>query len=182
MISSERTQNIIIASTIIIAVISSVTLVSNGIYYGGTYALLGNLDITFENLTISNIDPLNSSKYPIVVFTFNLATHSPYDGNVRINFMGLSTTLNGDRLSYMAFSLIPPVADQHLTPTYNHNFVFNDTADDELGIDRQTILDAYNSSTWFWEVEFRYSYYFFDVFSTIDFSYRYFNITEVTIV
>ncbi len=182
MISSEKTQNIIVATTIIIAVISSVVIVSNGTYYAGTYTLLGELDITFKGLTISHIDPLDNETYPSIQFVFNVATHSAYRGNLRINFMGFTPLLNNDSLSYTQFSVIPPVADQYLTPTYSHDFIFNETAMDDLGIDRQTILDAYESGTWFWQVEFRYSYFFFDVFGTIDFGYKNFNITETTII
>ena len=182
MISNERTQNIIIAATIMIAVVSSVTLVSNGTYYAGTYTLIGDLQITFKSLTISHIDPLDNTTYPRIQFVFNLATHSPYRGNVRINFMGFTPSLNFDELSYTPFSIIPPVSEQYLTPTYNHDFVFNSTAQDELGIDRQVVLDAYATDTWFWQVEFRYSYFFFDVFGSIDFGYQDFNITQVTII
>lgn len=182
MISNAKTQNIIIAATIIVAVVSSATLVGNGTYYAGTYTLIGNLKITFENLTISHIDPLDNETYPSVQFVFNVATNSAYRGNVKINFYGFTPILNNDQLSYTPFSVIPPLDQQYLTPNYSHDFVFNKTAQDDLGLDRQAILNAYQNGTWFWQVRMRYSYIFFDVYSTIDFGYVSFNITQVTIV
>ena len=182
MISNERTQNTIVAATIIIAVVSSVTLVGNGTYYAGTYDLLGNVKITFKSLTISHIDPLDNETYPSIQFVFNVATSSIYRGNVKITFYGFTPILNNDQLSYAQFSVIPPIAEQYLTPNYSYDFVFNKTAQDELGIDRQVILDAYQSGTWFWQVNMRYSYIFFDVYRTIEYAYVSFNITQVTIV
>lgn len=182
MISRERTQNIIVAATIIVTIISSSFLVSNATYYAGTYTLIGNFDITFEELVISNIDPLNSSVNPHLQFRFTITSDSHYEGNVRITFMGFTPELNSDELSFTPFSIILPVEEQYLTPNYSRELLFNNTVSDELGIDRQTILDAYDSGIWFWEVNFRYSYIFFDVIGTVDFAYKAFNITEVTIV
>ncbi|TFG34381.1 hypothetical protein EU527_03480 [Candidatus Thorarchaeota archaeon] len=182
MISRERTQNIIIASTIIVAIISSTFLVSNATYYAGTYTLLGRFSITFEELIISDLDPLDNTTEPHLQFRFNIATDSQYKGNVRITFMGFTPTLNYDELSYTPFSIVLPVDEQYLTPNYTRELMFNNTASDELGIDRQTIWDAYESGIWFWQVEFRYSYIFFDAIGTVDFAYQNFNITEVTII
>lgn len=182
MISSERTQNIIVATTIIVAIICSTFLVSNATYYAGTYTLFGNLEVTFENLTISNIDPLDNESYPDLQFHFKVATNSQFPGNVRITFFGFTPSLNYDQLSYTPFSIILPESEQYLTPNYSHELLFNKTASDEYGIDRQAIWDAYESDTWFWQVEFRFSYIFFDLANTIHWAYWDFNITQVTIV
>lgn len=182
MISSERTQDAIVAITIIATIISSMYLVNNAVYYTGTYTLIGRLNVTFEELIISNLDPLDNESYPHLQFRFNMATESNYEGNVRITYMRFIPSLNDDQLSYTQFWLNLPRNEQYLTPDFNRALLFDQTAFDELGIDRQAILDAYDSGVWFWQVEFGFSYIFFDDATTIQWSFLDFNITEVTIV
>ncbi len=180
MIASERTQNIIVVSVIIIAVVSSGFLVSNASYYGGSYSLAGRLDVTLVEVRVSNIDHTNESIKPGIGLTFNLATDSLADGNVRITFMGASVRLNDDALSYMAFNYVPPVQEQYLYPGFSNNYTLSNTAVED--VDRQTILDADTSGIWFWEISFNYSFIVFDELGTIMFRDFSFNTTITTIV
>ncbi len=182
LIASERNQNIIVVTVIIVAIISSGLLVSNASYYGGSYSLAGRLDVQLLGVQVSNIDHANESVYPSVSLTFNMLTSSQYEGNVRITFLGASITLNDDLLSYLSFSYIPPVADQYLHPDFNRNYTMSDTVDQDATNDRQAILDADNSGTWNWEIQFRYSFIVFDQPGTIIFRYLHFNTTMTTVV
>ncbi len=179
MIASERTQNIIVVSVIIVALVSSGFLVSNAAYYGGSYSLAGRLDVTLLEVRVSGIDHTNESIKPGISLTFNLATYSLAEGNVRITFMGAEVTLNNDSLSYTTFSYTPPVVDQYLYPEFNRNYTMGNSA---TYSDRQAILDAYTSGIWNWDIEFRYSFIVFDEVGTITWRRFDFNTTITTIV
>ena len=177
MIASERTQNSIVVTVIIVAIISSGLLVSNATYYGGSYSLAGTLNVTLLEVKISNINHTDDSIYPGIELTFNLATSSLAEGNVRIIFMGATVWLNEDILSYTSFSHIPPVAEQNLYPEFNTDYIMHNTAND---IDRQTILDADTSEQWNWDIEFRYAFIVFDEIGTRTSRRISFNTTETT--
>ncbi|MHA1614371.1 MAG: hypothetical protein ACTSYJ_05960 [Candidatus Thorarchaeota archaeon] len=179
MIASERTQNIIVVSVIIIALVSSGFLVSNAAYYGGSYSLAGRLDVTLLEVRVSGIDHTNESVNPGLRLTFNLATDSLTEGNVRITFMGAEVTLNNDSLSYTTFSYTPPVVDQYLYPEFNRNYTMHNSA---TYSDRQAILDADSEDMWNWDIEFRYSFIVFDERGTITFRWFFFETTITTIV
>ena len=122
MISSERSQNIIIAITIIAAVVSSGFLVNNSSYYTASYELVGQMSVDIVKTEVSSIDPTNDSIIPRIVFTVNLQTTSQTNGSVRVNFIGIEATLNNDLLSYTQFAKIVPEAAQSLHPNYDRNF------------------------------------------------------------
>ena len=163
MIASERTQNLIIVTVIMVAIVSSGLLVSNATYYGGSYSLAGTLNVTLLEVKVTNINHTSETAFPGIAVTFNLATTSLSEGNVRIIFMGATVWLNEDILSYMSFSHIPAVADQYLYPEFNNNYTMHNTANT---IDRQTILDADTSGEWNWEIEYRYAFIVFDEIGT----------------
>jgi len=179
MIASERSQNIIVVSVIMITVVCSMFLASNAAYYGSSYSLAGRMNVTLLEVKVNNIDHTNETINPGLFLTFNLATSSTSEGNVRITFMGAIVWLNNDSLSYMVFSYTPPLAEQYLYPEFNNNYSLSNTA--TVSVDRQAILDADASGIWNWEIEFRYSFITFDERGTIIFRYFYFNTTLTTI-
>ncbi len=179
MIASERTQNIIVVSVIIIAVVSSGFLVSNAAFYGGSYSLAGRLDVSLLEVRVSGIDHTNESINPGLRLTFNLATDSLAEGNVRITHMRAKVTLNNDSLSLTAFTYVPPIVDQYLYPEFNRNYSLSNSATFN---DRQAILDADTSGIWNWDIEFSYSFIVFDEPGTITFRWFYFETTITTII
>ncbi|MHA1927935.1 MAG: hypothetical protein ACTSV2_05050 [Candidatus Thorarchaeota archaeon] len=179
MIASERTQNIIVVSVILVALVSSGFLVSNAAYYGGSYSLAGRLNVSLLEVQVSGIDHTNESVNPGLRLTFNLATDSLTEGNVRITFMGAEVTLNNDSLSYTTFSYTPPVVEQYLYPEFNRNYSMHNSA---IAADRQTILDADIAGSWNWDIEYRYSFIVFDERGTITFRWFNFATTITTIV
>ncbi|MGQ4911146.1 MAG: hypothetical protein ACP6KW_03170 [Candidatus Thorarchaeota archaeon] len=177
MISSERTQNTIVAVMIIIALTSSVFLVSNAAYYTGSYSLAGGMQVTLVDITASNIDPANASVFPRLAFTFNLKTTSTMDGNVRITFMGAAVTLNDDILSYMPFARTVPLDEQPVHPGYDVNVTLSRTSSTEE--DRATIIDAFQTDYWNWTIVFRYSFITFDEAGSIVWDYTVFRVLGV---
>ncbi|MFW9832559.1 MAG: hypothetical protein ACFFEK_01055 [Candidatus Thorarchaeota archaeon] len=178
MIASERSQNVIVATMLIAAIVSSIFLVGNAQYFGGSYALAGKMEVSIVNTVVSNIDPLNESVYPQIAFTFNLRTDAGTEGNVRLMFIGAQVYLNHDILSYTPFSYTLPQNLQPLYPHYNRNFTLSRSTDTTY--DRDTVNEAYNSSTWYWEVTFRYYFITFDVAETITWNFLHFNWTGQT--
>ena len=162
MISSERSQNVIIAIAIIATVVSSGFLVSNANYYTGSYELVGRLSVNIVKTQVSDIDPANESIIPRIVFTVNLRTTSATEGNVRVNFIGATVTLNGDLLSYTSFARNVPLAAQPLHPDYERNLTLSSNTDPSDDEDRAAIIDAYQADTWQWFVSLRYSFYIFE--------------------
>lgn len=179
MIASERAQNIIVVSVIMVAVVSSMFLVDNAAYYGGSYSLAGRLNVTLLEVKVSNINHTSETTNPYLNITFNIATSSLLEGNVRITFMGANITLNGDILSYTIFSHIPRGEDQYVYPNFNNNYSMGDDATDS---DRETILESDTSGIWFWQITFRYSFIVFEERGTIIFRWINFNTTITTIV
>ncbi|TFH03799.1 MAG: hypothetical protein E4H14_16040 [Candidatus Thorarchaeota archaeon] len=179
MIASERTQNMIVVIVIMVAIISSGLLVSNATYYGGSYSLAGRLEVNLIEVKVTNINHTEGSSDPSISLTFNLHTSSLYEGNVRITFMGATITLNEDLLSYTPVAYTPPVSEQYLHPEFNETYTLSNTA---TTYDREAILDADTSSTWNWEIRYRYSFIVFDQAGTIIFRYLDFNTTITTFV
>lgn len=161
MISSERSQNIIVSIVIIGAVVSSVLLVGNAQYYSGSYVLVEKMQVSIVQVVVSDIDPANQSIYPLLSFTFNFLTDSPSEGNVRLTSIDASVTLNDDLLSLTTF-------DKSLTddpkgvlhPGYNTTFTLAKTINSNT--DRATILHADNISIWNWRLRLRYNILLFD--------------------
>jgi len=179
MIASERTQNMIVVTVIMVAIVSSGFLVSNATYYGGSYSLAGRLEVNLLEVRVTNVNHTEGSSDPGISLRFNLHTSSVYEGNVRITFMGASLTLNDDLLSYTPVAFIPAQADQYLTPEFNRNYTLSNVA---ISFDREAILDADTEDSWFWEIEYRYSFIVFDQPGTIIFRYINFNATTTTVV
>jgi hypothetical protein len=182
MIASDRTQNIIVAGMIVVTIMSSVFLVNNAMYYSGSYALVGRLDVTMDAPIVTNIDPTNESIFPSVTLSFHLVSQSTLEGNVRITFIGADVSLNDDSLSYTPFAKTIPLAEQHLTPSYNKTIVFSrSTYTEEDDLDRQTILNAYNLGVWNWTVVLRYSFIVFDEPGSISWVYIPFSTVDVVL-
>lgn len=179
MISSERSQNIIVAITIIAAVVSSGFLVSNSNYYTGSYELVGRMSVDIVKTQVSNIDPANETIFPRIVLTVNLRTTSATEGSVRVNFLGGEVTLNGDLLSYTVFSRRIPMDSQALYPDYEKNFTLIGLADAD---DRDAVFDAFQTDTWHWYVTLRYSFYIFDEYGSISFRFLTYNYTGAVVV
>jgi hypothetical protein len=161
MISSERSQNIIISFVIIVALVSSVLLINNVNYYSGSYVLAERVDVNMVKIVVSDINPANESIYPHLSFTFNFRTDSPTKGNVRLSSIEAAVTLNDDPLSLTTFDKsLTNDPNQFLHPGYNANFTLGKTINSDP--DRATVLLADNISTWNWYLRLRFNIIMFD--------------------
>jgi hypothetical protein len=161
LISSERSQNVIVSFFIIVAVVSSVFLVGNAQYYGGSYVLAASMEVSIVDSTVSNIDPTNESVYPVLSFTFNFRTDSPTEGNVRLVSISATPWLNDDHLSFTVLSrTITNDPNQLFHPGYDSNFTLTTTLNSNA--DRTSIIQADTTDTWNWYVRLTYSFITFD--------------------
>jgi hypothetical protein len=165
MISSERSQNIIVAFTIIAAVISSGFLASNVNYYTGSYDLISSMTVNVVKTEVHDIDPLNESIFPRIAFTFNMRTEANTEGNVRLTFIGAQVHLNDDHLTYLTFARVIP---------------FFTLSERTGATDRETVLNAYSTDSWDWYLVFRFSFITFDQIDTLTVKYLEFNVTGTT--
>ena len=179
MITSERTQNVIVTFVIIVALVSSVFLVNNAQYYGGSYILAETLGVDLMETKVSDINHENDSIYPALFFTFNFQTNTRLTGNVRLKFIGLVVALNDQSLTYTTFTQIIPDEYEQLHPGYDRNFTLGRTTSEDQ--DRNIILQADNSSSWNWFLIFRYYYITFDISESITWRYLDYNFTGSTI-
>ena len=181
MISSERTQNVIVAFVIIATLVSTVFLVSNAQYYSGSYILAGKMDVTLEEVTVGDIDQGNESIYPYLAFTFNFRTNSPVEGDVRLTYMEALVTLNDDTLALtLLYRYLNNDAVRVLHPGYDRNISLSTLVNSNT--DRATILDADSTDTWNWNIRLRYSFISFNDARSQVFRTLYFNWTGSTIV
>ncbi|MFX1606635.1 MAG: hypothetical protein ACFFDD_12100 [Promethearchaeota archaeon] len=181
MISSERAQNVIVSFVIIAAVVSSVLLISNGQYYSGSYLLAGRMEVSLEELVVSDIDPENASIYPVISMTFNFHTDSPIEGDVRLTYIEAALWLNNDRLSYTVFNgYLNNDATRVLHPGYDRNFTLATRLNSNT--DRNSVFDADGNDTWNWYIRFGYSFITFNEARSSVTRTLYFNWTATTII
>lgn len=181
MISSDRSQNVIVSFVIIAALVSSVFLVSNAQYYSGSYILAGRMEVIIVNTVVSNVDPTNESIFPGLSFTFNFRTDSPTEGNVKLTYIGASVTLNGDQLSFTVLNAyLNNHPNQVLHPEYNANFTLGNSVNSIA--DRAAILLADSIDTWSWFIRLDYDFITFDKFDSVARRTLFFNWTGSTTV
>ncbi len=178
MIASERSQNVIVTLVIIVALVSSVFLVSNAQYYGGSYILAEKMEVDLLETKVSKIDHENESIYPSISFTFNFHIDARLTGNVRMKFLGLVVSLNNEALTYTTFTRIIPDELEQLYPDYDRNFTLAKTT--YTTQDRNIILQADNASSWNWFLTLRYYYITFDIRESITWRFIDFNTSTTT--
>ncbi|MFW9870278.1 MAG: hypothetical protein ACFFEL_11695 [Candidatus Thorarchaeota archaeon] len=179
MIASERSQNVIIAVTILAALMSSVFLVGNVQYYSASYSLVGQMEVSLAEIMISDLDPTNESVFPRLHIIFNLRSDAVSEGSVRIEFIGAEVYLNDDILSYTPLYYEVPYDEQPLYPNYNHNFTLRRTTN---SIDRETIVDANATGTWNWTITYRMRFTSFNQPDSATRRYIQFEYTGVTLI
>jgi len=181
MISSQRSQNVIVSLVIIVALVSSVFIVNNEQYYSGSYELVGKMQVSLVKTVVSDIDPTNESLYPSISFTLNFRTDASTEGNVRLLFIGAIVWLNDDSLTYTDFRRgVTANADQLLHPGYDVNFTLARTINSDT--DRTSILQADSTDTWNWYIRVSYDFITFDEPGSRTSRVLYFNSTGSTTI
>ncbi|MFW9768382.1 MAG: hypothetical protein ACFFF9_06470 [Candidatus Thorarchaeota archaeon] len=181
MISSERSQNVIVASVIILSVVCSLFFANNMQYYNGSFTLASRMEVSLESTVIQDLDPTNESIYPRLTFTLNFRTNSPVEGNVRLIFLEAVIWLNDDYLSLSTITrYLSGDENQLLTPDYNKNHTLSRIVNSNT--DRSKIIDANNTDSWHWFVRFRYNFITFDNPRSTTWRILYYNWTGSTTV
>ncbi len=179
MISSVRSQNVIVSFVIILTAVSSLFLVNNAQYYSGSFELAARLNVSFLEAVVSDIDPTNESIYPRLSFSLNFRTDATTEGDVRLESMSATAWLNDDLLSYTSLvGALNNPADKILHPGYNVNFTLAKTTNSEA--DRAAILQAYDADIWNWYIRVRYDFITFD--TSVSNRILYFNWTGATTI
>ncbi len=157
MIEKDRTQNIIIASMIIIAAISGITLASNATYYSGSYMIINNLNIQLTNLQILNY---NGSGTPVIRMSFSVQAPTVLAGRAYLNYLRATVYLNGESFSYTEFRTQIPEDKQVLTSGYSE--LFNISASINDPNDQAIIANATMTGQWTFHILLTYFYNVFD--------------------
>jgi len=174
MIESERNQNVIAATVLILGIISTGIIFVNVDYYSGSYALAGYVQVELEDIRVTNLDPDNETLIPGLFLKLNLKTGEQADGDVTLNTLVAFIRLNRQLIQYAAFRMNIPIDLRVLYPGYDQNFTLSSSLTDDH--DQELLLDAYNNVNWTWSITIRYWYSVFvpenDAFREIAFSYN----------
>ncbi len=149
-------------------------------YYAGSYALAGGMEVSLESAAVRDIDPANETLYPTLSFIFNFRTEAITEGNVRLMFVSIVVWLNDDHLSFTDFQKpITNEDDQVLHPGYDNNISLVKTINSET--DRNTVLLANSTDSWNWYIRLRYNFITFDESRSTTWRTLYYNWTGAAI-
>ena len=162
MIADTKTQNIIIAATLILGIASGLGLATSSSYFAGSYALVTNLEFDLLEVRITGLDPTNESINPRITLTFNVKVPTGSVGDASLSFFRASVTLNEERFIYpqTQWRNNIPEEDQQLYPGYDKNFTMGETL--PVLSDKQILYDAEASDTWAFSIVLVVSYRIFD--------------------
>lgn len=166
MISDPRTQDLIVVTTLIAALISSVVLVQGVSLYTGTMAMVSGLDVDLEGVTVSdldpdNFDPANTSHVPRVLLEFRITVPLGASGTAFITSLTASLFLNEQKFVYVQslFTNVP-ASLRKLYGGYNQTLVM--TAVIYETYDKLILQDALQSGLWRFNVSLTLFYRVFD--------------------
>ncbi|MFW9980143.1 MAG: hypothetical protein ACFFEJ_18820 [Candidatus Thorarchaeota archaeon] len=167
MISDAKPQNLIIVITMIAGIISGIGLVNSASYYGGSYTMIRYLDINLVDVAVSNLDPDNITQNPGLSMVFNVYAPPGAPGDAEITYLTAEVYVNGDKINYATFRRDIPLALRSLYPEYNQTFAIGSTILQDL--DKQVLIDAYNSEEWVISIQLTL---FYNVFEAVGESVR----------
>ncbi len=160
MISDTKPQNIIIVITMIVGIISGIGLVNSASIYGGSYTMIRYLEIDLVDVQVDNLDPNNITVNPSISMFFNVYAPPGAEGDARIKDFTAEIYVNGDKMNYANFRKSIPLDYRDLYPGYNHTYGIGSTLLSEL--DKQVLIDAYNSGEWVISIQLTLFYRVFD--------------------
>ena len=159
MISNDKPQNVVIVMTIIVALISSISLMSSASFYGGSIVMVQNLEVDLVAVNVVNPEPSNETN-PSLSFVFNFRAPQTANGEATLVFMQAEIYLNLQKFLYSSFSRNFPSTDNTVVPGFNMNFSLGSTIREP--IDAQIIYDAFANDTWTFSIVFHFSYHVFN--------------------
>ncbi len=151
MISDTRSQNIIVLTTIVLAIMGGASLVSSTSLWTGSYVIVTRIDVGLDQLTITafnpeNFDPYNASAVPYIRLRFSFKVLEEVVGQAQLRSIGATVMLNGESFDYAAWFSLIPVADRDLYGGYNKTFGLFDGLEQEA--DKLILKNATDTGTW----------------------------------
>ncbi|MGV9168491.1 MAG: hypothetical protein ACOC38_00950 [Promethearchaeia archaeon] len=160
MISSERSQNAIMAITLIIGVLSGVSLAGSSAYYSGSYLMVRYLEVDLLRIKAQNLQPENETVNPSLTLSFNMQVPDVLSGKASVTFLRASVYLNGDSFDYTLFRKRLSMDDRELFPGYDKNHTIGSTI--TVDSDKEILYNAYEESNWTFSVVLTIFYHTFD--------------------
>ncbi len=164
MIADTKPQNIIIIITMILGIISGIGLASSAYYYSGSYTMARYLEVSLNDIRVSNLDPTNHSIDPTLSLYFNIYSPPGAPGDVKISYLTAVVYINNDKINYENFRRDIPRDLRSLYPDYNQTFSVSATLREDA--DKQLLFDAYDSEEWVISVQLTIFYEVFDQVGT----------------
>jgi len=166
MIADAKTQNIILAATLILGIVSGLGLAASSSYFTGSHSLVINLEFDLLEIRVTALDPTNESINPRVTLVFNAKVLTGSAGEASLTYFRVEVNLNEEELQYTQtqWRKSVPYADQSLYPGYDTNFTVGETIYDLE--DKQILYDAEDSDDWTFSILLVISYSVFDSEST----------------
>ena len=166
MIADAKIQNIVLAVTLILGIVSGLGLAASGSYFAGSHSLVTNLEFDLLEVRITALDPTNESINPRITLVFNAKVSTGSAGEAALTYFRVQVTLNEEEFLYTQtqWRKEVPYADQSLYPGYDTNFTVSETIYEIL--DKQILYDAEDSDDWTFSILLVISYSVFDTAST----------------
>ncbi|MFO7835404.1 MAG: hypothetical protein R6V83_02025 [Candidatus Thorarchaeota archaeon] len=160
MISSERSQNAIMAITLIIGVLSGVSLAGSSAYYSGSYLMVRYLEVDLLGIKAQNLQLENETVNPSLTLSFNMQVPDGLSGKASVTFLRASVYLNGESFDYTFFRKRLSMEDRELFPGYDKNHTIGSTI--TVDSDKEILYNAYEESNWTFSVVLTIFYHTFD--------------------
>jgi hypothetical protein len=159
MISSTKSQNLIVISMTVIGLICGASLVLNTSYYTGSYTISRYVTVSLQDIQIAHLDPSNETVNPGLSMIFNVKAPDNANGMMTLKDLSATVSLNEQPFLYATFKNYIPVSDQSVTAGYNMSFTLGSTVTDLL--DKQILYNASLSDNWTFTVTLSMEYYLF---------------------
>ena len=165
MIADAKIQNIVLAATLILGIVSGLGLAASSSYFAGSHSLVTNLEFDLLEVRITALDPTNESINPRITLVFNAKVSSGSAGEAALTYFRVQVDLNDRPFLYtQQWRKYVPSADQSLYPGYDTNFTVGERIYEIL--DKQILYDAEDSDDWTFSILLVISYSVFDTAST----------------
>ena len=156
MFKGRRIQDLIIITVIVAGLFSAALLASNARYYSNSIALAEFLEVDVIDAKLSNIDPTNYSMNPLLSFVLNFKAPYDIDGDAYLTHIRILALLNEESIIYATFLREFAYHQEALDAGYDKNHILrSDILEDN---DKDVLFNAYNSSSWTWSLNVRYTY------------------------
>ncbi|MBD3406423.1 MAG: hypothetical protein GF411_09955 [Candidatus Lokiarchaeota archaeon] len=163
MISGEKTQNAIVISVMLIAIISGASLYSSAQYFSGANIITNFLEIDLVGLEITNLDPINRTN-PRLSVSFRFQAPQVPAGSIRLSALDCDVSINGSALSGKDIGLIVP--PEYRTVGSEYDETLNMSINIEFESDKNTVYNASSSGEWNFIIELTVGYSTFQSRST----------------